>query len=731
METFDQLALAEMQKNLKYANTYSESYVQQMKELDEKKTQIKNDLIFNSKKYFYYHNFSVSASAFGTTSDGDFFANIKNWEIRNQYLTSVQKNCLVIIIRFFLKNATSFANSILLCITEFPEYLERIIFSTIPSIFCSLAYSQCIQEYVELIIELCDFDVSIGSYLARPLFIIPCFANFIKMIIREGDYPPSEFKNAFQADLFVDKMYKNWTAMRNECPCFLKQIISKLKSEIYACTFIEKAFFEQLCDSPRSFVPIQLHSNTKQSFQHVREAFQRRCPSFIDLIMKTPNPAEIVPVITGLTHRTVLFLHEDIEMLLFLAKIAKNNNDMQFDISLSENIKFLSPSDLFCFELIINPNQVQKEEKIPDKIPLFKCLSDLLTKIPEVPPLSPDLTISCLLDTINKTSSPSNQLETGLMIDLISDSYKSEINEVKILNFIEFLSEKSSNFKTQMKEMTKKITSEKEFVEMISYYKSKANKFISEKENAIMAIFIQLWSESTNYKSTITPQLLQQLCSSPEQFSEYFKQTEQKCLEFCQSKGVKGDVSEPLHNEIMTNIPLETFLKYSPDHSHEDNDILEILNSKGFSMNVFQGINEQQTKKTLKKMRNIIENPDFLDQATKFFRQFLETPLPTQKLRSIHKSFRKVGYIAAFEIEEVGEDDILPLRLFMTSIVKPAKLISNINYIQHFLKVTGDEAPNSKLKTLWSNKETLDLIVLPESLMNANTSEDIDSFSSN
>lgn len=709
MEFHDKII--KIQRKLKQQYVFKVYYDSQVGELAAQHKLILIDIIINCKKQLYLHKYGVQASIANSDINTGKIQQVNSWT-RNKDLLNSQINSLINISTNLLQNKQKFAEILITFLTENPNLSDTVVFSMITSVFGSLSHSYCIADFVELVQEFLKIDQEYGSLFAQPLFAIQCFTKFFRYIIMNCENRSHSVQSEEDAEKFVDEVLEIWKKNRSDCPIYVKQLLNSATDKNL---FLMKSFITPFCSSPLSYVSLEFKETIRTSFSLIESAFLKKMPQLIEIILEYENLSEISPLIEDISNRIMIYHRQDIQNLVKLAKIAKSKFDLTIDTT-AENVNIANDNEYVIIEINDGSKKNSSGVQKSSKTNLADSIETVLTLFEDIPCTSPEKYVDSFIEGLQSICVQSKIMKRTVMLDTILDIYKDEVKTTKISEVINTIEEKLKEESAIRTNMLDTLRNMKLSQEKISALRKKTQSHLSDSEDNILAIFFSKLVETKAISDLITPQLIEQFCMNSEDFVNFYREQEKSCNEFLSKLGVQGDISILLHDAIMIHIPFEKFLEFHPDLNEQDENLVKLLSVENYVTKVFTGNTPEQTAKALKRVRNLISKPQQLEPAAICFRMALKTNLPIAKLKAIHKSFKKMYYIATYEIDEVGEDDMLPIRLLLTGYVKPLKLVSNIEYIQHFMKPLGEQEDQSKICQLWGVKETLDLIILPGSL---------------
>ena len=133
----------------------------------------------------------------------------------------------------------------------------------------------------------------------------------------------------------------------------------------------------------------------------------------------------------------------------------------------------------------------------------------------------------------------------------------------------------------------------------------------------------------------------------------------------------------------MNEIPLERFLELNPKLIQEDKEIHD---------GIIEKKEELLRQNTFDFTSTFQENPKLLEPAQLQLKQAFDTPLPLLKLQYFQEALDSLVFVLTFEgHKEVGADQWLPMAILLLVLAEPERLPSNINYIEHFVKLNEGE----------------------------------------
>ena len=710
--------LRHVQLLLKREEIFNEFQANEIKELNLHLRNESSKVHFYQKFLIFLHMCSMGNKAVSLTPVffDSLFKNINDKVPTFNFPSPNLVPLFIKVISAFTDDKKLLAKSTIELVTNKPDLLDLLTFSTIPGLFGYLWSSEFSDGFLEFMKELIPLSIPISSSFSRVIYSLPSFKVFFESVMAELINKVSFVNDDESASKFAQEFVIKWNENASFCPNIVKKVLSMVENP---SSFLFESFFKPSFNSPRVFgiVPNSLRISNeptnlilKSLENHLMELWK----SIDDVQSPATLPsAEKLSKILPDLGKSALFTTEDLSNLADLVVYAI---DLKPDFPVKPNqLEPRSTSNeyqpyTFSLPSVQDSQQTNiNNESTNDDDQIELQLRQMLTGVDVIPLAaqstdSPDMVE--LLKSQVQLARPDHRLLLEMKIDDFETARKKISTNKTFKDFLDLLKRKFDERQPLRLDKLSKISLyNTEFSQMVQISKG-LKKSIETYQNVLKFHLVESWLKEKNPLQTINDNL----CTSSTEFVKFFIDIINQWKKWCDDHKYKfnGKIdgsnnndslhnNDILHNIVMRELPLDRFL--------DKNKIL-IESDKKCHSGLINNKDELLRQNTFDFTSVFQENPRLLEAAQKQLQQAFDAPLPLLKLHYFSEALNTLVFVLTFEgHREVGADQWLPMAILLLVLAAPEKLPSTIRYIEHFVKsFTEDTSINSDIRLI--NEQT-------------------------
>lgn len=690
------------------------------------------------------------------------------------------------------KNGTESNFSLLIKKLEINNCLDSIMidiitFSLIPSLYFMFLEEDSINSFCNMILSLQSYynnkDITrkLHYKLARSLFISPMFLFFIRRVMHNILQPM--FDNPFlnnndRSKKIIQQQIKS-SFSDNICmiPSYIQVFLNQVKDTF---NFLKECLFLPIINNPALFLVIDVISESESSLQ------MKKYSDILNLIFDDQLIQEISQIIVqNKDSENSHFIYEnknnigklesgikiidsvDLYAFHLIEKYIKNedytnnvNNPNADDKNCHDNYNVeldnngnkivnlfgaLLDTEYKIYKAIPNENNVTNSFEFYNATQIVsddywmhfrKLLKDAQPLPFNYKPPDEPATNDSFLEMVNtflvETGDPATVVDTNISFELFKKNFEIQSNMSKYRNdtnnYFFFTSEKE--IRDKMKNLVLKHNEQEISMQQISKLKNglisireKREKSMKLLENVFNSRLIDLYlsSDATIKIPTRAYEIVPNPLRHNLQFEEYFAFQSSKAKKF-----IGNYCKYNFFHRFYKYVTFYSFLNLRPEIRKYDLILMNILNK-------YDGYDLVKGRAKLNKMFcniNVITNC-----STKLKMALQSNTDPLTKSQEISGAFYLIRQIAENNFNLEGQDDMLPLLLYILPIINPFYIVSNLVFLYEFLfyrddpfidsstirnfssiiekilKMSGDYKNFSFMKLCFANSKKIELFV--------------------
>lgn len=672
--------LRHVQLLLKREEIFEEFQQKEVKELNQSIRKECQWVLYLQKLLISLHFTSTSTHAVGLTPQ--YFESLFK-EIPEKSLPQPPYNANTIsnfnkVISAFSDNLSALTEATVALAQQEPEVIDQLTFSTIPALFGYLWSREAALHFADFMGIVRQASPQTAVDLTRVIFSLPAFQTFFSAVMGDVTTSVQKVDSEELAGQFVSEFIEKWETHADFCPEIIRHVIGQSDNPPELVNFLNEAF-----KSPLSFgiVPTSIILPPNHC-ELILQKLIPEAPRLWRVLVDVQSPfelqsaMELLKIVPDL-NKTTLLTKEDLVVLKKLVEKIELPGVKPEHLDVSGETKEYIP---YLFTLQTGVTDLCRKAETTefpthdDKIEyqLRKMLTNVdVIPLAAQPSDSPDMIE--LLKSQVQLARPDHRLLLEMKIDDFESARKSD-QRWTFQAFLDLLREKFNERGPQRLDKLSKISLyNKEFSQMVQLTKELKHS-IEDYRNILRFHIVKRWVVEQNPLQKIDRSLYE----SPEAFGAFFRSLQKQFVEWCDGNGYKPiPANEILHNLVMRELPIETYLEVHPDIQEMDRENYE---------EIIEHKDDLLKQNTFDFTSTFQENPKLLEQAQTQLRQAFEAPIPLDKLRLLDDALHTLVFVLTFEGQkEIGADQWLPMTILLLVLHEPKMLPSTISYIEHFV----------------------------------------------